>query len=192
MDTKALRAANKAKRNQLDPETVAALSVEITGLLWRIPVLARAKRIACYFPIGGEVDCQFATRTAWNRGREVFLPVLRGPVLIFTRYRPDTELLRNRYGIPEPRSVAENFFRPQEIDVVLTPLVAFDEYGNRIGMGGGFYDRSFRFLRHRTRWQHPRMIGIAYEFQKAARIKASSWDVPLQIVVTEQRTYRYR
>jgi 5-formyltetrahydrofolate cyclo-ligase len=189
MDTKALRAANKAKRNQLDPETVAALSVEITGLLWRIPVLARAKRIACYFPIGGEVDCQFATRTAWNRGREVFLPVLRGPELIFTRYRPDTELLRNRYGIPEPRSVAENFFRPQEIDVVLTPLVAFDENGNRIGMGAGFYDRSFRFMRHRISWTRPHLVGLAYDFQKVPQLKACSWDIPLQTVVTEKKIY---
>ena len=191
MDTEAHRATNKAKRNQLDPETVATLSVEITGQLWRIPALARARRIACYFPIGGEVDCQFAARTAWDRGRAVFLPVLRERELIFAPYRQDTKLLRNRYGIPEPKSVNEDFFRPQEIDVVLMPLVAFDDKGNRIGMGAGYYDRSFRFMRHRTSWTRPHLVGLAYDFQKVPQLKACSWDIPLQTVVTEKKIYAF-
>jgi 5-formyltetrahydrofolate cyclo-ligase len=189
MDTKALRASNKAKRSQLDPETVATLSVEITGLLWRIPALARAKRIACYFPVGGEVDCQFATQIAWDRGREIFLPVLSGRELVFAPYRRDTKLLRNRYGIPEPKSDSGNFFRPREIDVVLAPLVAFDDHGNRIGMGAGFYDRSFRFMRHRINWTRPHLVGLAYDFQKVPQLKACSWDIPLQTVVTEKKIY---
>jgi 5-formyltetrahydrofolate cyclo-ligase len=189
MDTKALRAANKAKRYALDPETIATLSVEITSQLWRLPTFARARRIACYFAVGGEVDCEFAVRDAWNRGREVFLPVLRGKELVFAPYRSDTKLLRNRYGIPEPKLAAKDYFRPQEIDVVLTPLVAFDENGNRIGMGAGYYDRSMRFLRNRNSWSRPHLVGLAYEFQKVPQLKACSWDVPLQKIVTEKKIY---
>jgi 5-formyltetrahydrofolate cyclo-ligase len=189
MDTQALRAANRTKRNQLDPQAVASLSVDITGQLWRIPALARAQRIACYFAIGGEVDCQHTARVAWDRGREVFLPVLRGQALIFAPYRPDTQLLRNRYGIPEPKLAAEDYFRPQEIDVVLTPLVAFDEKGNRIGMGAGYYDRTFRFMHQRSRWTRPKLVGLAYDFQKVPQLKACSWDIPLQTVVTEKQIY---
>jgi 5-formyltetrahydrofolate cyclo-ligase len=189
MDTKALRAANKAKRDQLEPETVAALSVDISGQLWRLPTLARAGRIACYFAVGGEVDCQYVARAAWDRGREVFLPVLRRKELVFAPYRSDSKLLRNRYGIPEPELTGENFFRPREIDVVLTPLVAFDDRGNRIGMGAGYYDRSFRYVRHRSHWARPKLIGLAYDFQKAPQLKACSWDIPLQTVVTETQIY---
>jgi 5-formyltetrahydrofolate cyclo-ligase len=189
MNTQELRTANKAKRNQLEPGTVASLSIEITRHLWRLSSLARARRIACYFPFGGEVDCQYATQIAWDRDREVYLPVLRGQELVFAPYRPDTKLLRNRYGIPEPRISGGDFFRPHEIDVVLTPLVAFDEKGNRIGMGAGYYDRSFRFMRDRVNWMRPRLVGLAYDFQKVPQLKACSWDIPLQTVVTEKNTY---
>ena len=191
MDTEALRSAYKAKRTQLSPATIAALSVEITARLWRLPVMARSRRIACYLPIRSEVDCQYAARIAWDRGREAFLPVIRGRELVFVPYRPNSDFLRNRYGIPEPITAAGHFFRPQEIDVVLTPLVAFDKNGNRLGMGAGFYDRTFRFLHHRRHWNHPNLIGLAYDIQKTAKIKACSWDVPLQKVVTETRVYTF-
>jgi 5-formyltetrahydrofolate cyclo-ligase len=191
MDTNALRAACKAKRTQLTPESVATLSVEINARLWQMSVLARSKRIACYLPVGAEVDCRFAARCAWDRNREVFLPVIRGRELIFAPYRPDSKFLRNYYGIPEPICKSSDFFLPSEIDVVLTPLVAFDKSGNRLGMGAGFYDRSFRFLKSRRRWVRPHLIGLAYEIQKTPKIKACSWDIPLPHVVTEKCVYTF-
>lgn len=190
MNTTTLRADRKSRRARLSAEQISEASLDVAAHLWRLPELARSRRIAAYQSIRGEVDCRYAIETAWRRGREVFLPVIHGQQLLFAQYCAKTRFFLNQFGIPEPACARRNLLHPGQMDVILTPLVAFDEYGNRIGMGGGFYDRSFRFLRHRTRWQHPRMIGIAYEFQKAAQIKASSWDVPLQIVVTEQRTYR--
>ena len=191
MDTNALRAAYKTKRSQLSPEMIATLSVEITARLWRLPVLARSRRIACYLPVAGEVDCRFAARVAWQRNREVFLPVIRAQELIFAPYRPDSKFLRNRYGIPEPIIEKAQFFRPLDIDVVLMPLVAFDTTGNRVGMGAGFYDRSFRSMRLRRQWSRPHLVGLAYDFQKTTQLKASSWDVPMQNVVTETRIYAF-
>jgi 5-formyltetrahydrofolate cyclo-ligase len=192
MDTEALRAACKAKRYQLPPATIAELSSEIAAQLWRLPVLARCRRIACYIPVGGEVDCEFAAQVAWNRNREVCLPVIRGRELLFAPYHPNSKFLRNQYGIPEPSAAKREFFRPREIDVVLTPLVAFDGQGNRLGMGAGFYDRSFRFLRGQRQWYRPQLIGLAYEIQKAPKLKACSWDVPLHYAVTEKQVYAFR
>jgi 5-formyltetrahydrofolate cyclo-ligase len=191
MNTKALRAANREIRSQLSAQTIASGSLDVTARLWRIPVLSRSRRIACYLSVGGEVDCQYAARIAWDRGREVFLPVIRGRELMFAPYLPDSRFLLNRYGIPEPTSATRCLLHPREIDVVLTPLVAFDEYGNRLGMGAGFYDRSFRIVHQRKQWSRPHLIGLAYEFQKASKLKASSWDVPLQAVVTEKDTYTF-
>jgi len=191
METKALRASIKASRNQLSAETIADASLEISDRLWRLPLMSRSRRIAAYFAIGGEVDCKFAIQTAWDRGRDVFLPVLRGQELVFAPYLLNSNFLRNQHGIPEPISPKRLFFRPCDMDVVLAPLVAFDANGNRVGMGGGYYDRSFRFMRHRKRWTRPHLIGLAHEFQKVPQLKACSWDVPLHNAVTEKKIYTF-
>jgi 5-formyltetrahydrofolate cyclo-ligase len=191
MNTKTLRASKNASRNQLTPETIANASLEISDRLWQLPVMSRSRRIAAYCSVGGEVDCQFAIQTAWDRGRNVFLPVLHRRELMFVPYLPASDFLRNQHGIPEPISPKGLFFRPREMDVVLAPLVAFDKHGNRVGMGGGYYDRSFRFMRHRKHWTRPHLVGLAYEFQKVPQLKACSWDVPLHSAVTEKQTYTF-
>jgi len=192
MDTSAIRASNKNKRANLSAEQIASASVDINAQLWRQAFMFRSRRIAAYFAVGGEIDCSFFIASAWQRGREIYLPVVRDRELMFAQYCAKTRILRNRFGIPEPVCAASKFRKPSEMDIVLTPLVAFDEQGNRIGMGAGFYDRSFRFLRSRRNWTRPRLVGLAYEFQKAAKIKASSWDIPLHTVVTDSRSYTFR
>jgi 5-formyltetrahydrofolate cyclo-ligase len=81
--------------------------------------------------------------------------------------------------------------RAQELDLILMPLVGFDDRGNRLGMGGGFYDRSLEFLRHRQHWRKPHLLGIAYDFQRVNGLTADPWDVPLQGVITDQAVYLY-
>ncbi len=191
MNRAAIRNTLKAKRNALSPDDVSEASIDISRRLWSLPVLSRARRIGCYFPVGREVDCRFFISAAWERGRTVLLPVISGYELKFSVYNSDTVFLRNRHDIPEPVTKNSRLTAPQEIDVVLAPLVAFDDKGNRIGMGGGYYDRSFRFMRNRTMWHRPTLIGIAYDFQKVPKIKAHSWDIPLQFVATEKNIYKF-
>jgi len=191
MNSTAIRDALKTQRSALASDDVIDASIEISRRLWSLPVLSRARCIACYFPIGNEVDCRFFISAAWERGRTVLLPVLSGPELKFSIYDSETVFLRNRYDIPEPVVKPSHLTDSQKIDVVLLPLVAFDDTGNRIGMGGGYYDRSFRFMRNRMAWHRPTLVGLAYDFQKAPKIKARSWDIPLQFVVTEKTSYRF-
>ena len=191
MSSAAIRNKIKAQRNALSPDDAADASIDISRRLWSLPVLSRARRIACYFPVGREVDCRFFVSAAWERGRTVLLPVLNGSELKFSNYDSSTIFLRNQHDIPEPAVTKSQLTRPQNIDVVLTPLVAFDAKGNRIGMGGGYYDRSFRFMRNRTAWHRPTLIGLAYDFQKVPKIKARSWDIPLQFVVTEKHIHSF-
>ena len=186
-----IRESFKSQRNTLSSADVAAASIDISRRLWRLPVLSRAHRIACYFPVGREVDCRYFIHSAWQRGRTILLPILCGLELRFSTYDADTVFLRNQHQIPEPAAKNSQLTKPREIDVVLAPLVAFDTTGNRIGMGGGYYDRSFRFVRHRNTWHRPTLIGLAYELQKAPKIKAYSWDIPLQYVVNEKKIYRF-
>jgi len=192
MNTSAIRAEKRRRRANLSDEQIADVSLEIAATLWRQPFMMRSKRIAAYWAFDGEVECRFFIESAWKRGRHIYLPVIRNQSLAFAHFCAKTVLFPNRYGIPEPVCAASRLYKPGEMDVVLTPLVAFDTRGNRIGMGAGFYDRSFRFIKNRSNWLHPRLIGLAYEFQKTAQIKASTWDIPLHDVVTENCVYAIR
>lgn len=153
--------------------------------------MARAARIAGYVAVAGEADCQPAMARAEERGRLTYLPVLHGLQLVFAPASPSGRMVCNRFGIPEPAGDAGRWLRGAELDVVLTPLVAFDGLGHRLGMGGGFYDRTFRFSTQRGAWRHPLIIGLAYDFQRVAELPARRWDVPLHAVVTESGALRF-
>lgn len=158
-------------------------------------VFHTARRLAAYLPADGELDPTPIIERAWQMGKRVYLPVLipHGENrLWFAEYQPDSVLAPNRFGILEPVGAARRRVHPLALDLVLTPLVAFDARGHRLGMGGGYYDRSFAYLlRHRI-WQRPRLIGLAYDFQKQAQLPAAKWDVPLQGIATDCRFYRCR
>jgi len=159
----------------------------------KLSLLMRANKIGCYFPDRGEVDLRPLMHWIWQLDRPVYLPVLhpfRQGHLLFCATYPSSWLRLNHYGIPEPESRNHSeILTPVNLDVVVTPLVAFDASKHRLGMGGGYYDRTFwRRARERS-WRHPRLIGVGYEFQKVDRILKQPWDVPLDLVVTEQTVY---
>lgn len=121
----------------------------------------------------------------------MLVPVLHGRQLLFAPYTRGAGMVSNRFGIPEPAETGRAWLRGLQIDVALVPLVAFDPSGHRLGMGGGYYDRTFRFLLHRRHWRRPALIGLAYEFQCVDAIARRAWDVPLDAVVTEVRVYHF-
>ena len=149
-----------------------------------------SQRIAFYLPNDGEIDLQPLLEYAWQVNKQCFLPVI-GPRnsrrLWFLPYTKDIPLEQNRFGIPEPvHHRGERQFKPHALDLILLPLVAFDKNGNRLGMGGGFYDRTLAFLAQRQHWQKPRLLGTAYQFQQHKNLPTQPWDIPLGGVVTEQ------
>jgi 5-formyltetrahydrofolate cyclo-ligase len=156
-------------------------------------MFAEASRIAGYWACDGELDPTPALEQGWAANRQVYLPVLaEGSLLYFAPYQPGAPLRRNRFQIPEPEVAPAEFLSPSQLDLVLVPVVAFDAAGTRLGMGGGFYDRSFAFLRDEPRGGHrPRLLGLAYEFQKVAELIRQSWDVPLDAVMTEAALYDF-
>lgn len=149
-----------------------------------------SRRIALYLAADGEVETGVLIERAWSSGKQVYLPVLvpfAHNRLWFVQYRPDTRLVRNQFGIAEPVINHQQIVAPYSLDAVFTPLVGFDDKGNRLGMGGGFYDRSFAFLRHRKHWKKPRLIGMAFDFQQLEDLPSQPWDVPLSAVATDQK-----
>jgi len=189
MNSAKLRSKLARQRRALPPQLARQAGLAASALTWQLAPIQRARRIAAYLAVNGEIDCAGLIQTAWNRGREVYLPVLQGKALLFRRYCRNTQLVPNRFGIPEP--TGEPLLSAMALDVVIAPLVAFDQVGNRLGMGGGFYDRTFSFLRYRKIWRHPKLIGFAYDMQQVNNLTAQSWDVPLDAVVTESSKYEF-
>ena len=133
-----------------------------------------------------EVDTRAIIERAWRANKRVFVPVLRGAAqMAFCEIGPDSELERDAFGILEP--VRGVLVEPRSLDVIVTPTVAFDAQCNRIGMGSGYYDRCFAFLRNRRHWIRPKLIGVAYQCQEVEKICPKPWDIRLYRVVTERR-----
>ena len=142
-----------------------------------------AQHIALYVSFDGEISTDQLIKTLWAQSKQVYLPVLHpfNPNhLLFLRYLPDTPMLKNKFGIWEPKLNVQNVLPLDELDILFTPLVAFDKQGNRLGMGGGFYDRT---LQH---WQKSSfiLVGLAHQCQQVEQLPTEAWDVPLhQILV---------
>lgn len=107
--------------------------------------------------------------------------------LRFARWQHGARLYRNRFRIPEPRQQARVSARA--MDAVLLPLTGFDASGNRLGMGGGFYDRTLAFKR-RQRKTRPLLVGVAHACQQGPALPAEAWDVPLAMIVTDRGVFR--
>ncbi|AZE51872.1 5-formyltetrahydrofolate cyclo-ligase [Pseudomonas chlororaphis] len=156
------------------------------------PLFRRARHIALYLPMDGEIDPRPLLLAAQRRGKATYLPVLSAwpqTKMVFQRVRPGEKLRPNRFRIPEPRISLARQRKVWALDLVLLPLVGFDEAGGRLGMGGGFYDRSLAYLARRKSWRRPTLLGLAHECQKVAKLDQASWDVPLQGTVTDKKWY---
>ncbi len=185
----------RARRRTLSESERQERSGILCQRLSRQRLFRASMRIAAYLPADGEVDARPLIELAWRMGKRVYLPVLVPFLdnrLWFARFQPDTRLVSNRYGIPEPEVIHRQRITPQALDIVLAPLVGFDANGNRLGMGGGFYDRSFTYLLGRKYWWKPQLIGLAYDFQQLPKLPAQAWDVPLTAVATDTGWHQFR
>lgn len=184
VDRKQLRRELRARRRALSPAQQKSAARALARNLARLPSLGRPRRVALYWPMDGEIDPRYLHQRS-NR-HEFFLPVLRAfPAftLGFARWQAGMPLHRNRFGIPEP--AGRPLLPAHRLDVILLPLTGFDASGNRLGMGGGFYDRTLAFLR-RAGGRRPLLVGIAHACQQLDRLPAAAWDVPVQFVVTDR------
>ena len=187
-----LRLELRKRRSALSGAAREKAAQRIARRLVLDPRYRRSRCIAAYLAVNGEIDCNRLIHAAFRQGKQIFLPCIQPDGhMRFLRWTPATRMQRNRFGILEPRDPARAYFPPQALDMVLMPLVGFDLRGNRLGMGGGYYDRTFSWLRHQARPRALRLIGLAHDFQRLRRLGRASWDVPLDGVVTPTRTYRF-
>ena len=126
-----------------------------------------------------------AIKQAWGNGQKVYLPVLdpiRKGFLWFVEYKANSRMRNNRFGIPEPDPRFNKRIKPRFLHAIGLPLVAFDATGNRLGMGGGFYDRSFEFCRQAG--TKPKLFGLAHYCQQVENLPVESWDIQLKEIIS--------
>ncbi|WP_416770935.1 5-formyltetrahydrofolate cyclo-ligase [Pseudomonas sp. RHF3.3-3] len=187
-----LRRLLRKARRALTPGEQRQAARGLYRQLAQHPLFRRARHVSLYLPTDGEIDPRLLLREAQRRGKHTYLPVLSAwprTKMVFQRIRPGEKLRPNRFRILEPRINPAAQRKVWALDLVLLPLVGFDPLGGRLGMGGGFYDRSLAYQSRRKSWRKPTLLGLAHECQKVARLDQASWDVPLRGTVTGSAWY---
>lgn len=180
----------REKRRQLSAHQQKQAATNLARRIKQQPFFLRSQHIAFYLAEDGEISPNKILLEAIKRGKSCYLPVvhpLHKQQINFSPYRPGDKLTANRFGILEPLT-ARATFPAWALDVVLMPLVGFDQQGNRLGMGGGFYDRAFAFKKqtNNTASRNPILVGLAHHCQEVASLSCDPWDIPLQYVATDK------
>jgi len=177
-------------RREISGEQQQLAAVQAADHALNFAPIQQAKHIALFLSVDGEINTRPLIAKLWQRKQQVYLPVLHpfsvGEVSL-QQYDENTELKLNRLRIPEPSLDIRNLLPLSELDVLLVPLVAFDAGGQRLGMGGGFYDRTLQ------NWQqHGFMpIGLAHDCQQVDTLPVEQWDIPLPALITPSKIWQW-
>ncbi|EIW8579478.1 5-formyltetrahydrofolate cyclo-ligase [Klebsiella aerogenes] len=185
-----IRQQSRERRRALSAEQQQRFALQAAERMMAYPPVVLAHTVALFLSFDGELDTQPLIEQLWRAGKRVYLPVLHpfSPGnLLFLHYHPQSQLIFNRLKIYEPKLDVRDVLPLAELDVLITPLVAFDASGQRLGMGGGFYDRTLQ------NWRQYRLqpVGYAHDCQQVDTLPSEQWDIPLPAVITPGKTWRW-
>ena len=192
---KDIRAEVYSRRAALSEHAQKGAAAQLFRQIDESGLLEDHQRIAFYWPSRGEISASLLLEHAVKLGKDCYIPVLEHSGdnwLHFAPFHSNAELQTNRYGIPEPLHSHEQLLPAEQLDLVFVPLVTFDDKGNRMGMGKGYYDRTFEFLRAPRAARGPLLVGLAHQFQHIPELNPQPWDVPLAMAYTEKTHYDFR
>lgn len=186
-----LREIVRKKRQKLTAIEQEQASQSLKLRLTNHPKVQSAKTIALYLTNDGELDPMPFIQWCWLQGKQVYLPVLHpfcSGHLLFLLFEKKSLMVKNQYGISEPKLDVTKVCPIEQLDVLCTPLVAFDHSGARLGMGGGFYDRTL------VNWQTNKLypIGLAHDCQQIEKVPVEYWDIPLPEIITPTQNYQFK
>ena len=182
----ALRRELRARRRALPAAARIAGADALATRLFALPFFPAKGYVAGYWAMDGEIGLH-SWQLRLPPGLVYCLPVLADDeTLRFAPWRPGDELVTNRYGIPEPDIALADALPAQAMALVVTPLVGFDRHCQRLGMGGGWYDRSFAFRQQQS--APPWLVGAGFAAQQVPALPVEDWDVAVDAICTEQAT----
>ncbi|WP_024867680.1 5-formyltetrahydrofolate cyclo-ligase [Pseudoxanthomonas suwonensis] len=184
-DRAPLRRELRERRRALPAAVRIAAAEALARRILALPFLPREGYVSGYWAMDGEIGLH-VLQLRLPPGLVWCLPVLDGDLLRFAPWRSGDPLVTNRFGIPEPAVEPSSALPPQELALAVMPLVGFDAAGQRLGMGGGWYDRSFAFRRDRA--APPWLVGVGFAAQQVPALAAADWDVVPDAICTEQAT----
>jgi len=190
-----IRQQIRQRRQQLSTLQQQQAGIDLLTQFCQHPHIQQAQHIAIYLHNDGELDTQAVINWCWQQGKQVYIPILHPfshKQLLFTRLTASTPLIKNKYGINEPQLDVTQVIPYLDLDLVCSPLVAFDLLGNRLGMGGGYYDRTFsqhQFVREGQ--QPPYVLGLAHDCQQHDNLPIAPWDMPIKEIITPSRTLAF-
>lgn len=175
------------RRHNLSENFQKTASNAIAEKLLQQNIFQNAESVGLYISVRGEVATGDILKKLFSFNKKIYLPTLQKNArkLGFYRYEVEDVLVENNWGIPEPKKIEKNKIAPQDLDIVLVPMVGFTERGDRLGSGFGYYDQTFSFVKGGVK-PRPKLIGLAYAFQQANTIEIHGWDVAVDMVITEQ------
>lgn len=185
-----IRKAIRQKRRLLTQEQQQDAALKLCKQVLCHPKIEQAQTIALFLSFDGEIDTSPLISQLWTLNKQVCLPVLH-PFhrhhLLFLRYTAETVLVKNRFNISEPPLNVNAVIPLSDINIIFTPLVAFDVQGQRLGMGGGFYDRTLE------NWQQKSFypMGLAHTCQQVEHLPIANWDVPLPEIITPEKIWHF-
>jgi len=181
----ALRQQLRQRRRDLPAAVRLAAADHLADALLALPFAPTQGHVAGYWAMDGEIALH-----RWQMqvpaGVTYCLPVLHGKTLRFAPWRPGQALTTNRFGIPEPDLALDDTLAPEQMALVAAPLVGFDAQGRRLGMGGGWYDRSFAFRHQRP--APPWLVGVGFSVQQVDDLPVQPWDVAVDAICTDATT----
>lgn len=186
-----LRQQIRQLRQQLSPAAQQQAATALVTQALSVAQLASSQHIALYLANDAELDTFPLIQALWQLGKQVYLPVLHpfsAGYLLFVQYQQDTLLYPNKFGIPEPLPACHRLRPVNQLDIIFTPLVAFDAAGNRLGMGGGFYDRTLAQLPPDS---HCQVIGLAHNCQQVNAVPSQAWDIALKQIITPAKHWLF-
>lgn len=188
MEKTEIRRQILSKRNALDHMQLASYGKNLAEQLTKHSLFKSARNIASYLPFGKEMPTDSIHTESAHFRKKLFVPkIIKGRLnqMLFCEIHQNSRYRYNSFGIKEP--VSNNLKHARQMDLILMPLVAFDKKGNRLGMGGGYYDRALSFRKNRTVWRKPVLLGLAYDFQQVPELPSQTWDIPLDGIVTNSQ-----
>lgn len=213
---KSLRRIFRDKRSAITPHQQASAAKAVLAQAINHKIFSNCARIGIYLTHEGELNTRPIIEYLWSQGIEVYLPVLHPfskGYLVFLHYTTNTKMKSNVYGISEPLLDVTTLCPLNHLDIILAPLVAFDNKGNRMGMGGGFYDRTLMQITRKSNAdektiessqsikfkndicsindRHTRLIGLAHDEQKTISLPTQVWDIPLPEILTPTTLYSF-
>ncbi|ENY6170801.1 5-formyltetrahydrofolate cyclo-ligase [Vibrio fluvialis] len=188
-----LRKLVRQQRNQLSSDIQYQASQDLICRFAALPEMQTCHHIALYLSTDGELDTQPLIEWLWSQGKAVYLPVLHpfsAGHLLFLHYQSSTPMTYNKFGILEPR-LDQTLVKPvKELDLICTPLVAFDSHGHRLGMGGGYYDRTLAHWFKTGEGAQP--MGLAHDCQHVEQLPTEAWDIPLPKIITPSQIWQWK